>query len=98
MKNEPEYHASFWYGTTKPYRNIKKECPDTLLFFKMDDYYEIYFDDAKIVSKVLEIPHAEVMIYNLIKLPICIIKKDNGHSCIGKLVKEGWTVAICEKV
>ena len=81
----------------KQYMGIKDEFPDAILFFRMGDFYEMFFDDAKIASKILGITLTSRGTFNGEKVPMCGIPHHANRSYIGRLVDSGWKVAICEQ-
>ena len=81
----------------KQYMGIKDEFPDAILFFRMGDFYEMFFDDAKVASKILGITLTSRGSLNGEKVPMCGIPHHANKSYIGKLVDSGWKVAICEQ-
>jgi len=81
----------------KQYMGIKDEFPDAILFFRMGDFYEMFFDDARIASKILGITLTSRGTFNGEKVPMCGIPHHANRSYIGRLVDSGWKVAICEQ-
>ncbi|GAI92726.1 unnamed protein product, partial [marine sediment metagenome] len=81
----------------KQYLGIKGEYPDTILFFRMGDFYEMFFDDARTASKILGITLTSRGTFNGAKAPMCGIPHHALKSYIMKLVNGGWKVAICEQ-
>ncbi|MFQ6083929.1 MAG: DNA mismatch repair protein MutS [Candidatus Aminicenantia bacterium] len=77
----------------KQYLSIKKNYPDTILFFRLGDFYEMFYEDAKIASKILEIALTSRQ-----KIPMCGIPYHAANSYLAKLLKKGYKVAICEQV
>src|SRR3990172_5487838 len=80
----------------KQYVEIKNEHSDAVLFFRMGDFYEMFFDDAKLASKVLGI--ALTSRDREKQIPICGLPHHAAASYVAKLVREGYKVAICEQV
>ncbi|MFV0421582.1 DNA mismatch repair protein MutS [Oleidesulfovibrio sp.] len=80
------------------YLNIKEEYPDALLFYRMGDFYELFFDDAEVAARELQIaltcrnPNAET------KVPMCGVPHHAARGYINQLVDKGFKVAICEQV
>ena len=83
----------------KQYFEIKNQYPDCLLFYRMGDFYELFFDDAQIASKVLEIILTDK---NRNKpggaIPMCGVPFHTYESHLVKLVKAGYKVAVCEQL
>ncbi len=75
------------------YHRIKKQYPDSLLFFRLGDFYEMFFEDAKIAAPVLEIALTSRQ-----KVPMCGIPYHAAHSYLVKLLRRGFKVAICEQI
>jgi len=75
------------------YFRIKKNHPDTLLFFRLGDFYEMFYEDAKIGSQVLEIALTSRQ-----KVPMCGVPYHAVNPYLVKLLKRGYKVAVCEQV
>jgi DNA mismatch repair protein MutS len=75
------------------YHRIKKQYPDSLLFFRLGDFYEMFFEDAKTAAPVLEIALTSRQ-----KVPMCGIPYHAAHSYLVKLLRRGFKVAICEQI
>ena len=75
------------------YFRIKNEHRDTLLFFRLGDFYEMFFEDAKIGSQVLEITLTSRQ-----KVPMCGVPHHAVNSYLAKLLRRGYKVAVCEQV
>ncbi|MBQ6600907.1 MAG: DNA mismatch repair protein MutS, partial [Clostridia bacterium] len=80
------------------YFEIKKNYPDTILFFRLGDFYEMFFEDAKTASSVLELTLTGRACGNGEKAPMCGVPFHSADNYIAKLVKNGYKVAICEQV
>ncbi len=74
------------------YQHIKKDLNDTILFFRLGDFYEMFGDDAKKSSKILEIT-----LTSRHKVPMCGIPYHSSGKYISRLIKAGQKVAICEQ-
>ncbi len=81
----------------RQYMGIKGEYPDAILFFRMGDFYEMFFDDARTASRILGITLTARGTLNGEKVPMCGIPHHASKSYISKLVQTGWKVAICEQ-
>jgi DNA mismatch repair protein MutS len=81
----------------KQFLGIKKEYPDTILFFRMGDFYEMFFDDAKIASRLLGITLTSRGSLNGEKIPMCGVPHHSSKSYVAKLIEKGRKVAICEQ-
>src|SRR5512136_2215154 len=83
----------------KQYQRIKAEYPDTLLFFRMGDFYEMFLEDAEIASKALQITlTARHSTKNGPDVPLCGVPYHAVDGYLAKLIKQGFRVAICEQV
>ena len=80
------------------YFQIKKDYSDTLLFFRLGDFYEMFFEDAKIASKELELVLTGRDCGQEERAPMCGVPFHSADSYIAKLVSRGYKVAICEQV
>ncbi len=78
----------------KQYRQIKSElADDTLLFFRLGDFYEMFFEDAKIASSILD-----VALTKRNKIPMCGVPHHAVEHYLAKVIRAGKKVAICEQV
>lgn len=80
------------------YLETKKEYPDCILFYRLGDFYEMFFDDAKIVSKELELTLTGKSCGLEERAPMCGVPYHAVESYLPRLVKRGYKVAICEQV
>ncbi len=80
------------------YTQIKDQYKDCILFFRLGDFYEMFFEDAKICSKELEIALTGKGIGNDKKAPMCGVPHHAVDSYLSKLISKGYRVAICEQV
>ena len=81
----------------RQYIGIKATYPDAILFFRMGDFYEMFFDDARTASRILGITLTGRGNYNGERVPMCGIPHHASKSYIARLVASGWKVAICEQ-
>jgi DNA mismatch repair protein MutS len=81
----------------RQYHEIKKQYPGTLLFFRLGDFYELFFDDALIGSREMEITLTARHKERGTPVPMCGIPHHAVTGYIAKLVKKGFRVAICEQ-
>jgi len=79
------------------YLRIKAEHPDTLLFYRMGDFYELFFDDAKKASKILDITLTARGKANGNPIPMAGIPYHAADNYLARLIKRGESVAICEQ-
>ncbi len=75
------------------YFRVKKQHPDALLFFRLGDFYEMFYEDAKVGSQVLEIALTARQ-----KVPMCGVPFHSVNAYLAKLLRRGYKVAICEQV
>lgn len=81
------------------YLEIKEQNPASLLFYRMGDFYEMFFDDALLASKILGITlTSRNNKGDAGKVPMCGVPYHAAQNYIAKLVKAGHRVAICEQV
>ncbi len=80
------------------YMSIKSEHPDSILFFRMGDFYEMFFDDAKRAASILEITLTSRNKNKDQPIPMCGIPHHSSALYIAKLIKKGQSIAICEQV
>ena len=80
------------------YLSIKADHPDALLFYRMGDFYELFFDDAKVASDLLEITLTARGHTGSEPIPMCGVPYHAADGYLAKLVKLGRSVAICEQV
>ncbi|WDV47829.1 DNA mismatch repair protein MutS [Clostridiaceae bacterium M8S5] len=80
------------------YMEIKDRYKDSILFFRLGDFYEMFFDDAITSSKVLEIALTGRNCGQKEKAPMCGVPYHSAEGYIQKLVSNGYKVAICEQV
>ena len=79
------------------YLQIKKDYSDAILFFRLGDFYEMFFDDALTASKVLELTLTARSYSKGEKAPMCGVPFHSAEGYIAKLVSAGYKVAICEQ-
>ncbi len=82
----------------KQYFEIKNQYKDYILFFRLGDFYEMFFDDAKIVSKELEITLTGRECGQKERAPMCGVPCQSYESYVNKLISKGYKVAICEQL
>ena len=80
------------------YMQIKDLYADCILFFRLGDFYEMFFNDAIIASKELEITLTGKDCGQKERAPMCGVPFHSADSYIAKLVSKGYKVAICEQV
>jgi len=81
------------------YVRMKADHPDALLFFRMGDFYELFFEDAVVAAKVLEIAlTSRSKDRDGEPIPMCGVPYHAVSSYVGRLVKQGFRVALCEQM
>lgn len=88
-------------GNTTPmirqYRELKSQHPGTLLFFRLGDFYELFFEDAVIGARELQITLTARHKESGTPMPMCGVPHHSAANYIAKLVRKGYRVAICEQ-
>ncbi len=79
------------------YFQIKDEYRDHILFYRLGDFYEMFFEDAQIASKVLELTLTGRDCGEGNRAPMCGVPFHSAEGYIGKLISKGFKVAICEQ-
>ena len=80
------------------YLTIKEQYSDCIIFYRLGDFYEMFFEDAKIASKVLELTLTGRDCGLEERAPMCGVPFHAADQYIGKLVSAGYKVAICEQL
>ena len=84
----------------RQYNEIKRQCPDCLLFFRLGDFYEMFDEDARLASRELDLalttrdrgkPEEE-------QTPMCGVPFHSSEAYIARLIAKGYKVAICEQL
>lgn len=81
----------------RQYLEIKKQHPDSILFFRLGDFYEMFFDDAKLASKELELVLTGRDCGLDERAPMCGVPFHSYETYASRLVEKGYKVAICEQ-
>ena len=79
------------------YLTIKNQYKDVLLFYRMGDFYELFFDDAVIASKALDITLTKRGKANGKDIPMCGVPFHSADNYLPRLIKKGFNVAVCEQ-
>ena len=82
----------------KQYYRIKEKNKDCILFFRLGDFYEMFFEDAKLASKELELTLTGRDCGQEGRAPMCGVPYHSCESYIARLVEKGYKVAICEQL
>jgi len=80
------------------YLRIKAEHPDTLLFYRMGDFYELFYDDARKASRLLDITLTSRGQSAGAPIPMCGVPYHSADGYLARLVRLGESIAICEQI
>ena len=81
----------------RQYAAVKKEHPNALVFFRLGDFYELFFEDAVVASRELQITLTSRNKEKGIAIPMCGVPYHSAENYIAKLIRKGFKVAICEQ-
>jgi DNA mismatch repair protein MutS len=76
------------------YLNVKQKVPDAILFFRLGDFYEMFFEDAEVGARILDI---QLTSRSKDGVPLCGVPYHSAEPYIAKLLKAGLKVAVCEQ-
>lgn len=82
----------------KQYLQIKSQHPDAILFFRMGDFYEMFFEDARVASQELDIALTSRNKGQKDSVPLCGVPHYAAETYISKLLQKGYKVALCDQV
>jgi DNA mismatch repair protein MutS len=82
----------------RQYAAIKKDHPNALLFFRLGDFYELFFEDAVVAAKELQITLTSRNKEKGIAIPMCGVPYHAAENYISKLIRKGFKVAICDQM
>jgi len=82
----------------RQYLSIKEQYADAILFYRMGDFYEMFFEDAQTASAVLEITLTSRNKNDPNPIPMCGVPVKAADGYIGRLIESGYKVAVCEQV
>ncbi len=82
----------------KQYLSIKEQYPDTILFYRMGDFYEMFFEDAQLASRILEITLTSRNKNDESPIPMCGVPHHAAKSYIARLIDKGYKVAVCDQI
>ncbi|MFJ2986425.1 DNA mismatch repair protein MutS [Collimonas sp. NPDC087041] len=80
------------------YLGIKADYPDTLVFYRMGDFYELFFEDAEKATRLLGITLTSRGTYNNAPIKMCGVPFHSADQYLAKLIKLGESVALCEQI
>ncbi len=93
----PEPPATIATPMMVQYLEIKAANPGCLLFYRMGDFYELFFDDAEVASRALGITLTKRGRHNGADIPMCGVPAHAADSYLQKLIARGFRVAVCEQ-
>src|SRR5436190_16229435 len=82
----------------RQYLAVKSNYPDTILFYRIGDFYEMFYDDAVIAAKVLDIVLTSRNKNDPNPVPLCGVPHHSYQPYLEKLVEKGYKVAVCDQV
>ena len=82
----------------RQYLEMKEKYPGMILFFRLGDFYEMFFDDAKLVSRELELTLTGKSCGMEERAPMCGVPFHSAETYINRLIEKGYKVAICEQM
>jgi len=82
----------------KQYLSIKDQYPDAILFYRMGDFYEMFFEDAQLASRALEITLTSRNKNDASPVPMCGVPHRAARSYIARLINQGYKVAVCDQI
>src|SRR5690348_5420697 len=82
----------------RQYAAIKKEHPQALLFFRLGDFYELFFEDAQMAARELEITLTARNKEKGVAVPMCGVPYHSADNYIARLIRKGFKVAICDQM
>src|SRR5579872_7060188 len=82
----------------RQYAAIKKQHPTALLFFRLGDFYELFFEDAVVASRELQITLTSRNKEKDVAIPMCGVPYHAAEGYLAKLLRKGFRVAICEQM
>src|ERR1700751_439441 len=80
------------------YLEIKSAHPGLLLFYRMGDFYELFFDDAEIASKALGIMLTKRGKHQGMDIPMCGVPVERSDDYLHRLIAKGFRLAVCEQM
>src|SRR5437660_8185109 len=95
---EPAETAARVTPMMEQYLEIKAANPGLLLFYRMGDFYELFFEDAEIASRALNIMLTKRGKHNGIDIPMCGVPVERSDDYLHRLIAQGHRVAVCEQM
>jgi len=93
-----EAHLQHATPAMQQYFRLKYAHPDCLLFYRMGDFYELFFDDAEMAASILDIALTKRGKHGDIEVPMCGVPVHSHEGYLEKLIASGQKVAICEQM
>jgi DNA mismatch repair protein MutS len=82
----------------KQYLSIKEKYSDAILFYRMGDFYEMFFEDAELASRLLEITLTSRNKKDEFPIPMCGVPYKSAKTYLARLIEQGYKVAICDQI
>src|SRR5437762_1127252 len=82
----------------RQYNAIKQQVPNALLMFRLGDFYELFYEDAVVAARELEITLTARNKEKGMAIPMCGVPYHSAEGYISKLIRRGYKVAICDQV
>src|ERR1039457_6036992 len=82
----------------RQYAAIKKDHPSALLFFRLGDFYELFFEDAQVAARELQITLTSRNKEKGVAIPMCGVPYHAAEAYVAKLIRRGFRVAICDQM
>src|SRR3954451_11215530 len=82
----------------RQYNGIKQQAPNALLMFRLGDFYELFFDDAIVAARELEITLTARNKEKGAAIPMCGVPYHSAEGYIARLIQKGYRVAVCDQV
>src|SRR3989454_9134417 len=82
----------------RQYHSVKQQVPNTLLFFRLGDFYELFYEDAVTAARELEITLTSRNKEKGEPIPMCGVPYHSAENYIARLIQKGHRVAICDQV
>src|SRR5438477_10368975 len=82
----------------RQYAAIKKQHPTALLFFRLGDFYELFFEDAVVAARELQITLTSRNKEKDAAIPMCGVPYHSAEGYLAKLLRKGFKVAVCEQM
>src|SRR3984885_6564020 len=94
----PTGHATGATPAMAQWFAAKEEHPDALLFFRMGDFYELFFSDAEAAAAALDIVLSHRGEHNGTPIPMCGVPKHAAETYLARLIRRGYRVAVAEQM